>query len=131
MKKTIILILGLIFSFMIFNTNSYSEEITKGQYLLEYQEYKDITPENIKKIKIIRYTEAGVSEKVIKDKKSIKDTYNYLKKIKIDSKTNFSCTDNTTIYHFTLNDNSQKYIEKECSWVIINRQNYKIKIEKE
>lgn len=92
--------------------------------LLDYKDYKNIKPENIKAMKIIRYTEAGINEKNTDDKALINEIYNYLSQIKISNEAKMGCTDNTTIYSFTLNDNSTASIEIECDWIVLKGKNY-------
>ena len=75
-------------------------------------------------MKIIRYTESGISEKSIVDKILINQIYNYLSQIKLTNESKMGCTDNTTIYSFTLNDNSNITIEIECDWIVIEGKNY-------
>ena len=127
MKKSIIFVLFLVLSLYCININVNACTSPEGQYLMEYSDYENIVPDNINELKIIRYTEGGAAEKIIKDKAQIKEFYNMLKQIKIGSKTTCGCTDNTTIYSFKLNDNSIQQIEIECDWVIIKNQNYLIK----
>ena len=95
-------------------------------YLMDYDDYKKITPYNIKSLQIIRYTEAGMSVKNIEDINQINGIYNYLKSIMIKRETKYSCEDNTTVYSFELSDNSKVRIEIECNWVVIKRKNYDI-----
>ena len=73
----------------------------------------------------MRYTEAGTSEKIINKKAEIISIYNYLSNIKILDETNMSCTDNTTIYSFILDDGSKVSVEIECDWMVINGKNYR------
>ncbi len=93
-------------------------------YLMDYPEYKNLTLNNIKSLRIIRFTEGGVNEKKVEDKVQIGKIYNFLKQIKILSLSNMSCTDNTTIYSFILNDGSKASIEIECDWIVIKGKNY-------
>ncbi len=93
-------------------------------YLMDYPDYKKITLDNIKQLKVIRYTEAGAFEKKIEDKEEIAKIYDLLKQIILIDETKYSCTDNTTIYVFTLNDDSTSSIEIECNWIILKRKHY-------
>lgn len=93
-------------------------------HLFDYSEYHKIKPDNIKYLEIVRYTEAGQSIKKVEDKAKINEIYTLLKHIVIFQEVNMSCTDNTTIYRFTLNDNSKVYIEIECNWLVIKGKSY-------
>lgn len=95
------------------------------KHLLEYSDYQKITPENIKTLKIRKYTEGGLIETDITDKKEINKIYQYLNGIKLTSETNMGCDDNTTVYSFVLQDNTKVSIEKECDWIVINGKHYK------
>lgn len=106
------------------------EQNFKNLPLFEYQDYQKIYPENIKSLKIIRYTEGGADEKEIKDHEQINQIYNYLSKIKLLDKSGMSCTDNTTVYSFTLMDNSKASVEIECNWVVIKGKNYNFTTDK-
>ena len=96
-----------------------------ANYLMDNQEYKNVTLENIDSIDIVRYTEAGESRKKIDDKAEINQIYNCLKSIKLLNETKFSCTDNTTIYYFNLKNGSKVHIEIECNWVVFKGKNYR------
>ena len=127
MKKLIfILILTILFPLSIVYAEN---KIAHEQYLLNYKEYKNITPDNIKSLKIIRYTEGGAEETPIKSKDEITQIYNFLNQIKITDETKMSCTDNTTLYSFILKDDSKVTIEIECNWVIIKNKNYLFKLQ--
>ncbi len=93
-------------------------------YLMDYPMYTNITQDNISSIKIIRYTEAGATNKIITDKTEITKLYNHFKRVKISDKSDMSCTDNTTVYVFMLADGSKAAIEIECDWIVINGKNY-------
>ena len=94
--------------------------------LMDYGDYKNITEDNIKQIEIIKYTEAGVNTTLV-DENSIISVYNKLKKMKIGRKTEMSCDDNTTIYVFTLTDETKLSLEIECDWVVIDNIKYILK----
>lgn len=124
----------IIIVFLFIGGSSFAKEhIAKNSarvYLLSLPNYKNLNPDNIKSLKIIRYTEGGVSEKLTKNKIEISEIYNFLKQVVLLGETNFSCTDNTTIYVFELNNNSKISVEIECEWVVIKGKNYKFNIEK-
>ncbi len=127
MKKiisTIVIFNIFIFGSVIFAAQSvdFSPE---NQYLADYSVYKKIKPDNIKALKILRYTEAGISERDVSDKSEINAIYNSLKTIKILGETGLSCTDNTTIFSFKLNDDSKVSVEIECEWLVIKGKHYK------
>ncbi len=98
----------------------------KLMYLMDYPDYQMITPDNIKSLTIRRYTEAGAFDREVEEEAQIIETYNYLKQIVIAGETKYSCTDNTTMYFFTLKDDSKVHIEIECDWVVLKGKNYNI-----
>ncbi len=95
-----------------------------GRPLLDYSEYQKLNTDEIDSLKIIRFTEGGVSEREIKDKTEIYKFQGYLKDIKLLKETGMSCTDNTTIYSFKMKDGSKVSIEFECDWIVIKGKNY-------
>lgn len=123
MKKKIILNLLIIITLSILTGCNKSDESTS---LMDYGDYKNITEDNIKQIEIIKYTEAGVNTTLV-DENSIISVYKKLKKMKIGRKTNMSCDDNTTIYVFTLTDETKLSLEIECDWVVIDNVKYILK----
>ena len=123
MKKKIILNLLIIITLSILTGCNKSDESTS---LMDYGDYKNITEDNIKQIEIIKYTEAGVNTTLV-DENSIISVYNKLKKMKIGRKTEMSCDDNTTIYVFTLTDETKLSLEIECDWVVIDNIRYILK----
>lgn len=123
MKKKIILNLLIIITLSILTGCNKSDESTS---LMDYGDYKNITEDNIKQIEIIKYTEAGVNTTLV-DENSIISVYNKLKKMKIGRKTEMSCDDNTTIYVFTLTDETKMSLEIECDWVVIDNIRYILK----
>lgn len=123
MKKKIILNLLIIITLSILTGCNKSDESTS---LMDYGDYKNITEDNIKQIEIIKYTEAGVNTTLV-DENSIISVYNKLKKMKIGRKTEMSCDDNTTIYVFTLADETKLSLEIECDWVVIDNIRYILK----
>ena len=123
MKKKIILNLLIIITLSILTGCNKSDESTS---LMDYGDYKNVTKDNIKQIEIIKYTEAG-SNTTLVDENSIISVYNKLKKMKIGRKTEMSCDDNTTIYVFTLADETKLSLEIECDWVVIDNIKYILK----
>ena len=123
MKKKIILNLLIIITLSILTGCNKSDESTS---LMDYGDYKNVTKDNIKQIEIIKYTEAGVNTTLV-DENSIISVYNKLKKMKIGRKTEMSCDDNTTIYVFTLTDETKLSLEIECDWVVIDNIKYILK----
>ena len=123
MKKIIILNLLIIITLSILTGCNKSDESTS---LMDYGDYKNITEDNIKQIEIIKYTEAG-SNTTLVDENSIIGVYNKLKKMKIGRKTDMACDDNTTIYVFTLTDETKLSLEIECDWVVIDNIRYILK----
>ena len=94
------------------------------KFLMDDPKYKNLTWGNIDSLSIVRYTEAGVSEKKIEDENEVIRYYNLLKQIILLDETKWSCTDNTTIYRFLLKDGTKSAIEIECNWVVLNGKNY-------
>lgn len=94
------------------------------KYLLEYNDYQKITPENIKTLKIRKYTEGGLIESEITNKTEINKIYKYLNGIKLTTETSMGCDDNTTVYSFILKDNTKVSVKQECDWIVINGKNY-------
>ena len=94
--------------------------------LMEYGEYAKITKDNIKGIKIIRYTEGGDETSTVSDDAIIK-VYNNLKKKKMGKETGMTCDDNTTVYIFTLIDGTEMTIEIECGLAVIGNKRYVLK----
>ena len=123
MKKKIILNLLIIITLSILIGCNKNYEST---FLMDYGDYKNITEDNIKQIEIIKYTEAG-SNTTLVDENSIIGVYNKLKKMKIGRKTDMACDDNTTIYVFTLTDETKLSLEIECDWVVIDNIRYILK----
>ena len=123
MKKKIILNLLIIITLSILTGCNKSDESTS---LMDYGDYKNVTKDNIKQIEIIKYTEAG-SNTTLVDENSIIGVYNKLKKMKIGRKTDMACDDNTTIYVFTLTDETKMSLEIECDWVVIDNIRYILK----
>lgn len=123
MKKKIILNLLIIITLSILTGCNKSDESTS---LMDYGDYKNVTKDNIKQIEIIKYTEAG-SNTTLVDENSIIGVYNKLKKMKIGRKTDMACDDNTTIYVFTLTDETKLSLEIECDWVVIDNIKYILK----
>ena len=58
------------------------------------------------------------------EKELFETIYDRLNKIKIGNETTMSCEDTTTIYSFTLVDDTKIAIAIECDWVIINGKRY-------
>ena len=123
MKKKIILNLLIIVTLSILAGCNKNNEST---FLMDYGDYKNITKDNIKQIEIIKYTEAGANTTLV-DENSIISVYKKLKKMKIGRKTDMSCDDNTTIYVFTLTDETKMSLEIECDWVVIDNIRYILK----
>lgn len=122
-EEKIILNLLIIITLSILTGCNKSDESTS---LMDYGDYKNVTKDNIKQIEIIKYTEAG-SNTTLVDENSIIGVYNKLKKMKIGRKTDMACDDNTTIYVFTLTDETKLSLEIECDWVVIDNIRYILK----
>ena len=95
--------------------------------LFDYKDYKNLTLENIKSLKITRYTEGGARETIVDDMERTAQIYNFLSKIILENESNMSCTDNTTIYTFILKDGTKASVELECEWIVIKGKNYNFK----
>ena len=117
----VIVIVSLIFISFIFQKKN--PDIN----LMEYGDYKDINIDNVKQVEIIKYTEGGDNHQILNNKDDIIRIYNNLKQKKLGKKTNMACEDNTTVYLFTLIDDTKLSIEIECDWVIINKERYLLK----
>ena len=96
--------------------------------LMDYPDYQKITPDNIKSILVRRFTVAGGFNQEFKEEDKIVEIYDWLKTIFLAGETKYSCTDNTTLFIFTLKDDSKVMIEIECDWAVINRKHYNIYI---
>ena len=120
MKKKTVLNL-LIFALIFILTGCLSTDDTIS--LMDYGNYKNIHEDNIKKIEIIKYTVGGDSSTIVPEDSMI-NVYNNLKKMQIGKKTNMVCEDNTTVYIFTLTDDTEIKVEIECDWVIIDNNRY-------
>ena len=124
--KKIILVLALIFAGLSVSADiiAPSPHIVPVRYLMDYPEYKNITPDNIDSMSVVRYTEAGISERKVEDKNEVIMFYNFLKQIRLLNETKWSCTDNTTMYKFVLKDGKKAVIEIECDWVVLGGKHY-------
>ena len=126
--KKIILILTLILTLTGLSVSADiiapSPNIVPVRYLMDYPEYKKVTPDNIESLSIIRYTEAGISERKIEDRDEIMQFYSFLRKIKILNETKWGCTDNTTLYSFVLKNGKKAVIEIECNWIVLRGKHY-------
>ena len=71
----------------------------------------------------LKFTEAGMDTTNV-EKELFETIYDRLNKIKIGNETTMSCEDTTTIYSFTLVDDTKIAIAIECDWVIINGKRY-------
>ena len=98
-------------------------KVQKLTSLMDYGDYQKIDEYNIKKIEIIKYTEGGDDTQVL-DEGDFQKVYNNLKEMKIGKETNMSCEDNSTVYKFTLKDDTELKIVIECDWVIIDNNRY-------
>ena len=105
-----------------------AKKYSQAVHLLDCEEYKNLTSQNIKSLKIIRYTEAGISEFKIDDKEKINQILDYLNRIFISDESKMSCEDNTTIYSFDLKDKTKVSVEIECNWVKIKGKSYNFKV---
>ncbi len=122
----VIIIMEALVLFIVRNNKDNKETQLKGPRM-EYEEYKVITPDNIQKIDINKYTEGGNIITIVDKQEDIQSTYNSLSKINIGKETEQACEDNTTAYVFTLKDGKTISIEIECDWVIIKNKHYMIK----
>lgn len=109
------------------NSNKPNVDNRNNVYLMDYGDYKRINVSNIKKVTVIRYTEAGDDSKTISDSEGIERTYSYLRSIKLGKETKKTCEDNTIVYNFELDDGFKASIVIECDWVIIKDKRYIIK----
>lgn len=117
MKKRLLVLLACL---LFITSCAKVQELTS---LMDYGDYQKIDEYNIKKIEIIKYTEGGDDTQEV-DEEDFQKIYNNLKEIKIGKETNMACEDNTTVYKFTLQDDTEIIIEIECDWVIIGNKRY-------
>ena len=94
--------------------------------VLELKEYKSLKLNRIKAAKMKRYTEGGLEETSAKDQEEIEAMYNRISHLQIISETTQACEDNTTVYEFTMEDDSIINVEIECDWIIIGNKRYMI-----
>ena len=94
--------------------------------ILEREEYKNISLDNINSISVIKYTVGGDVRNEITDQSEISKIYNGLKISKVGDQTERACEDNTTIYKFNLKDGTSASIEIECDWFVIDGKHYNI-----
>ena len=128
MKKVNIVLIIIIMFLIVFGIVFFIvKNNTLSGSLLDYKEYKNIKPENIQYIEIVKYTEAGDNSEIKKNKEDITSIYNMLKNKKFARKTDKTTTDYTTVYRFILNNNTRISIEFEGNCVVINGQRYIIK----
>ena len=92
--------------------------------IFDHEKYKDFKIENVSKLVITKETEGGLDTEEIIEKEEIEKKYDYWKHIVIGPKCSMACEDNTTIYKFIMNDGKEYTIEKECDWVIIDKDRY-------
>ena len=128
MKKIVCLLLVSIFLITACDKKEMVENPkTEGVNLMEFGEFKNITPDKTTSIIVLKYTEGGVSENEITSSEEIANTYNYLNNYKVGDKVDMACDDNTTIYKFNLDDGSNLSIEIECNWIVVGKNRYEIK----
>ncbi len=104
------------------------EYFCSNKYLFDCPVYKYFNPSGIKSLKVLRYTEAGLNERIVKDKNEIYKIYDLLKHIKLLNETKYSCTDNTTVYVFMMADGAAFPVEIECDWIVIQGKNYNFEV---
>lgn len=95
------------------------------QTIMSYGEYKQISVNNVKTLIIKKYTEAGMNQEKITNKKDIKLKYNYLNSYRIGKETDLACQDDSVIYQFTLNTKTIS-IEIECGNIVLNNKRYEL-----
>ncbi len=115
----IVLLLALIFN--ISYKIDVKPNVLKANSILSLPEYQDIREDNITKITMIRYTEAGDTAPVdYTTKEEINGIYNsFLNTIYL-GETKSGCEDNTTTYTIYLNDGTSKKIVFECEVLVLN-----------
>lgn len=125
-KKLIIIFVSLIIIFFIIFKLTKAPIISKKTYLKDNKEYKNIDKNNIYSIEINKYTEGGINSKLITNQEEINNLYQTLMNIKYGEETEMACDDNTTIYVINFNDGTNKKVEIECDWIIIDNKRYLI-----
>ena len=130
MKKLFALVLILFLSCTFaFSAKKTLSSKWNGSYLMSHPKYRVLTLERTKAINVMRYTEAGLEQKMTEDREDISKLYDFLNRIVLGDETGYSCTDNTTIYVFLLDDGSKIPIEFECNWLVIDRKNYLFQVQ--
>lgn len=127
MKRIIKFLIIIIFLLIIFFVLYKLTTPSTYTYLFHNANYKEIDKNNIVNIEVSKYTEGGLDSYVVTDKEELDNLYSYLSNIKIGEETHMACDDNTTIYTINLKDNSNKKVEIECDWIIIDNKRYIIK----
>lgn len=125
MKKKILICLIVVICLFIFVGCQNKKEETKT--IRDFNYFKNINVDDIEKVEIIKYTEAGDNHKEITDLQEIKNTYSMINNIKIGEETDMACEDNATVYIFSLKNSKKVSIEIECDWIILNGKRYIIK----
>lgn len=126
MKKYLLLIILLLITVGCVNVNINTTTNKKTDNGTLMSKYSELQLENIKSLEVSTYTEGGVDTEEYTDMGDIVGFYNSLDKIKLGEETKQACEDNTTIYNFTMIDDSKIKIEIECDWVIIDGKRYLI-----
>ena len=67
--------------------------------LFDYEKFNAINKDDITSIVIKKYTESGLEEEINSSTEDIENIYDMLKNVKIKSKTNRVCEDNTTFIY--------------------------------
>ena len=106
--------------------NNIDQYSTDEVSIMEFGNYRNFSVDNVKSLKILKYTEAGVNEEKVDDINQIKREVNAISKIKVGSETDRACDDNTTIYEFIMNDSSKVSFEFECDWLVVGNKRYNI-----
>ena len=127
MNKKIIVIISIILIIILLIIIKIINNSKKETTIMNLDNYKEITIDNIKNIEIIKYTEGGVDKNNIENREDIAKTYNYLNNKKIGKETTMECVDNTTIYIINLNNGINKKIELKCNILILNNKRYILK----
>lgn len=125
--KRMVFVLALALATLFFGGCSSAQDAAKeppGVLLLEYGDYQKIRMENIRSLRIIRFTEGGAHARIVEDRAQIKKIYDGLRQIRLMDETEMSAVDSTTVYVFTLDGGEKISIEFEGEWIVIGKKHY-------
>ncbi len=92
--------------------------------LKEFTTIKALAINDIKSLKILHYAEDGIKERNITAREDVQKILSAFDNIIVGCDSGIRCTDDTTLYIFTLENGSNIEIERECESLIIDKQYY-------